>query len=118
MSKYHRIINGETADVYDVLEAFGVTCPAIQHAVKKLLMPGQRGAKSKTHDLKEASASILRAIEMQDKREDELKFRETKRVACDCGHEFLSAAIAPTCPACRETVEPVPPHTAREISES
>ena len=53
-----------SADVYSVLEAFDVTCPALQHAVKKLLMPGQRGAKSEVQDLKEALASVSRAIDM------------------------------------------------------
>lgn len=52
------------ADVYSVLEAFGVTCPAVQHAVKKLLMPGQRGSKSEIQDLDEALVSVSRAIDM------------------------------------------------------
>ena len=34
-------------DVYDVLHAWNVTNPAIQHAIKKLLQPGARGTKSK-----------------------------------------------------------------------
>ena len=38
MSKYDKEINlGVVVDVYDVLEAFGVTCPARAHAIKKLL---------------------------------------------------------------------------------
>lgn len=52
------------ADVYSVLEAFNVTNPAVQHAVKKLLMPGQRGAKSELQDLDEAHLSVCRAIDM------------------------------------------------------
>jgi hypothetical protein len=52
------------ADVYRVLRAFGVTCPAVQHAVKKLLMPGQRGAKDKLQDLEEALWSVSEAIDM------------------------------------------------------
>ena len=66
MSKYHRTIRSETVDVYDVLHAFNVTNPAIQHAVKKLLMPGSRGHKSKTQDLMEAAASVQRAIEIEE----------------------------------------------------
>jgi len=50
-------------DVYDVLAAFGVTCPAIAHAVKKLLCPGKRGHKDRATDLTEAIASIERAVE-------------------------------------------------------
>jgi len=63
-NKYARTINGATVDVYDILAAFNVTCPATQHTVKKLLMPGKRGGKSVTQDLREALASVQRAIEM------------------------------------------------------
>ena len=52
------------ADVYSVLAAFEVDCPARQHAIKKLLMPGQRGAKSTVQDLDEALVSVSRAIDM------------------------------------------------------
>jgi hypothetical protein len=69
MNKYERVfesIDGEEflADVYSVLAAFGVKCPARQHAIKKLLMPGQRGAKSEIQDLDEALVSVSRAIDM------------------------------------------------------
>jgi len=49
--------------VYDVLRAFEVTSPAIQHAVKKLLMPGIRGHKDQLQDVQEAAQSIQREIE-------------------------------------------------------
>jgi hypothetical protein len=71
MSKYHKTIGRDAkgkSDVYDILEAFNVRCPAVQHAVKKLLMPGQRGEKSAIDDLREAKASIERAINMQEHR--------------------------------------------------
>lgn len=64
-SRYHKIIRGQTVDVYDVLTAFGVTCPAAAHAIKKLLMPGQRGAKNCLQDLHEARASVDRAIDLE-----------------------------------------------------
>ena len=69
MSKYQRefiSMDGKvfSADVYRVLKAFGVVCPAVQHAVKKLLMPGQRGAKDKLQDLEEALWSVSEAIAM------------------------------------------------------
>ena len=69
MSKYQKqfiSMGGKVfwADVYRVLRAFGVTCPAVQHAVKKLLMPGQRGAKDKLQDLEEALWSVSEAIDM------------------------------------------------------
>lgn len=64
-SKYSRRIGKEVVDVYDVLMAFNVTNPATQHAIKKLLMPGNRGHKDKITDLKEAHQSIARAIELE-----------------------------------------------------
>ena len=59
-------MNGKVfaADVYSVLAAFGVKGPARQHAIKKLLMPGQRGAKGELQDLDEALVSVSRAIDM------------------------------------------------------
>jgi len=68
MNKYSRLIGKDKAvvDVYDVLKAFNVVCPAIQHAVKKLLAPGQRGMKTVNQDLLEAQQSITRAIELND----------------------------------------------------
>jgi hypothetical protein len=53
------------ADVYAVLEAFAVTCPARQHAVKKLLCSGIRGKGDALQDLQEARDAIDRAIQMQ-----------------------------------------------------
>lgn len=64
-SKYSRRIGKEVVDVYDVLMVFNVTNPATQHAIKKLLMPGNRGHKDKLTDLKEAYQSITRAIELE-----------------------------------------------------
>ena len=66
MSKYHRTIGSQPGqievDVYDVLAAFKVTCPARQHAIKKLLCAGQRGSKSEMQDLEEAAQAVDRAI--------------------------------------------------------
>ena len=64
-SKYSRRTGNEVVDVYDVLMASNVTNPATQHAIKKLLMPGNRGHKDKLTDLKEAYQSIARAIELE-----------------------------------------------------
>jgi hypothetical protein len=52
-------------DVYAVLVAFAVTCPATAHAVKKLLCAGQRGKGSIHADLVGARAAVDRAIEIQ-----------------------------------------------------
>jgi len=64
-NKYQVHIKGNTCDVYDVLKAFDVRNPAIQHAIKKLLMPGKRGHKDKIQDLLEAKQSIVRAINLE-----------------------------------------------------
>ncbi len=58
-------------DIYRVLLLFGVTNPCLQHAIKKLLCAGQRGAKGQKQDVQEAIASLLRYLEMQT--EDEKK---------------------------------------------
>ncbi len=73
--KYLRTITscltGESiqVDVYDVLEAFGVTCQAQGHAIKKLLTPGQRGKGSVEADLHGAMAALCRAMELLRNRE-------------------------------------------------
>ena len=48
--------------------------PATQHAIKKLLQPGERGHKDKLTDLREALASVERAIQMAE--QDIQAFRE------------------------------------------
>lgn len=53
-------------DVYCVLAAFPTGSAAVDHAVKKQLAPGQRGTKSRLQDLKEAHASLGRAIELEE----------------------------------------------------
>ena len=52
-------------DIYDVLVLYNVTCPATQHAIKKLLAAGQRGVKDRLQDLNESKDSIIRAIEIE-----------------------------------------------------
>jgi hypothetical protein len=58
-------------DVYSVIEAFGVTCPGRQQAIKKLLCCGNRGKGSQLDDLIGAEAALSRAIELQKTREKE-----------------------------------------------
>lgn len=64
LGKYDRRIKGKyntgtcTVDVYRVLSAFEITEPELQHAIKKLLAAGQRGAKDYQQDLKEAAVSL------------------------------------------------------------
>lgn len=53
-------------DVYCVLAAFPTGSSAVDHAVKKLLAPGQRGHKDRIQDIKEARDSLTRAIELEE----------------------------------------------------
>jgi hypothetical protein len=53
-------------DVYCVLKAFHVTCPATAHAIKKLLCAGERGKGSRKEDLIGVLAAINRAIELEE----------------------------------------------------
>jgi len=64
--KYSREIKqGVYVDVYDVLKAFQVVDPALQHLIKKALAVGQRGHKDTLTDLIDIRDSAERAIELQ-----------------------------------------------------
>lgn len=64
-SKYHREIKpGVFVDVYDVLHAWRVINPALQHLIKKALQPGERGHKDLEQDLKDIEVSAKRAREL------------------------------------------------------
>ena len=64
-SKYTKQIHGVSVDVYDVLMAWGVTNPALQHLIKKALQCGQRGHKDKQQDLQDIIDSAIRAKELE-----------------------------------------------------
>ncbi len=69
-SKYLRnitpfLVDGK-ADVYAVLKAFNVECPARQHAIKKLLCSGIRGKGDTVQDLNEAKDAISRAVQLEE----------------------------------------------------
>ena len=64
INKYVKTIKGVEIDVYDILKAYDPTHP-IGHAIKKLLMSGNRGFKGYVEDLSEAIQAIEREIEMQ-----------------------------------------------------
>lgn len=66
-SHYHKPVQGLAyVDVYRVLHLFAVTDPCIQHAVKKLLVAGGRGAgKDISRDVQEAIDSLRRWQEMR-----------------------------------------------------
>lgn len=53
-------------DVYRVIELFEVTHPALQHALKKVLCAGDRGAKDWEKDVQEAIDSLNRALQMRE----------------------------------------------------
>lgn len=52
-------------DVYRVLDLFAVTDPCLQHAAKKILCAGQRGAKDVGKDIQEAIDTLTRWQVMQ-----------------------------------------------------
>lgn len=66
--KYERLIIGKrksgncVIDVYRVIDAYGIQCPAVAHALKKLLCTGTRGYKDYPQDLVEAIRSIEEAL--------------------------------------------------------
>jgi hypothetical protein len=67
-SKYLRDVQliGGKIDVYAVLVAFDVACPARQHAIKKLLCAGLRGKGDELQDLRESIDAVKRAIEIKE----------------------------------------------------
>ena len=65
-NKYlHEIKPGIFVDVYDVLMAWNVTNPALQHLIKKALQAGGRGHKSREQDLQDIIDSAIRAKELE-----------------------------------------------------
>lgn len=51
-------------DVYRVLDLFDVTDPCLQHAIKKMLVAGDRGVKDLERDVREAIDTLQRKLEM------------------------------------------------------
>lgn len=65
-NKYlHEIKPGVFVDVYDVLMAWNVSNPALQHLIKKALQAGDRGHKSREQDLQDIIDSAIRAKELE-----------------------------------------------------
>lgn len=72
-SAYQRTIiglDGEkcVVDVYRVLDAFKTDSPPLDHAIKKILCPGTRHAKTREQDLKEAIKSIEAELLLMEQR--------------------------------------------------
>ena len=73
-NKYMReILPGVWVDVYDVLQAWKVTNPALQHLIKKALQPGHRGHKTLEEDLNDIASSAKRAIRLEKNKENYAK---------------------------------------------
>ena len=68
-SHYHKPCPYEYVDVYRVLELFDVTSPCLQHASKKLLVAGGRGAKPAPKDIAEAIVTLTRWQQMRQEEE-------------------------------------------------
>ena len=93
----------ETVDVYRVLLLFGVTDPCIQHAVKKLLVAGGRGAGKDVHrDIQEAVDSLERWKDMR---------AEEAETAPGIGHDGWRGQ-----PFGSPLVDPLPPKIECEIA--
>lgn len=124
--KYLKVIVDPTdgrvshVDVYCVLEAFGVTCPASAHAIKKLLMPGQRGKGDQLADLVGAQAAINRAVDLEQARIGLAKLRREAMERHKAEQEAAAKAVEGTeapvegkpplmmTPTGKETVETIP----------
>lgn len=64
-NKYDREVSpGVWVDVYDVLNAWKVTDPCLQHLIKKALAVGQRGHKDTATDYKDILDSAQRAVDI------------------------------------------------------
>lgn len=59
------VLHLSTLDIYRVLELFEVRSHAVGHAIKKLLMAGNRGAKDYEQDIQEAIDSLNRELQMK-----------------------------------------------------
>ena len=64
-SHYFKDCPYDRIDVYRVLQLFNVTDPALQHAIKKLLVAGGRGSKDIGEDVGEAIVALERWAEMR-----------------------------------------------------
>lgn len=70
---FHDVRHLEFIDVYRVCQLFGVEHPALQHALKKVIAAGKRGAKSSEQDAQEAIDSLERYLAME---EEDIKQRD------------------------------------------
>lgn len=65
-NKYERDVRAlQKVDIYRILSLYAVSDPCLQHAAKKVLCAGQRGAKDQLQDVHEAIASLERFVDMR-----------------------------------------------------
>lgn len=102
VNKYQREIKpGVFVDVYDVIVAFGVSNPGIQHAIKKLLCAGSRGHKDERTDYEEAYVAIFRAIELcESARRCNWIRKDSKWHPECCGSNEFNFPVDEKCPSC------------------
>lgn len=67
---YFKRVPTNEIDVYSVLRAFEVTDPCLQHAIKKLLVPGKRGSKDRDTDVAQAMDALRRYQQMSQESAD------------------------------------------------
>lgn len=54
-------------DIYRIQRLYGMTDPALNHGMKKIMAPGLRkGGKSRRQDIEEAIYSLQRFLELED----------------------------------------------------
>lgn len=74
--QYHKDVSHlKSVDVYRIIRLWEIWDPELQHALKKILAAGQRGAKSTAQDVQEAIDSLVRWQQIQD--EDSLAKAQT-----------------------------------------
>lgn len=125
---YKNVAHLQDIDAYRVLERFGVTDPSIQHAVKKLLVAGGRGAgKDQDQDVQEAIDSLTRFQEMRAEDNREFTFQGVNIVVDgsfpDMGdpafEKMLSKIPTPVFAADKRTkrqVKKMPEETKRQLA--
>jgi hypothetical protein len=83
-------------DVYRVLKLFDVTDPCLQHAIKKLLVAGGRGAgKDISVDVQEAVDSLARWQSMR--AEERSATTTTQLQGCECFSLSVDPNVAGSC---------------------
>ena len=72
-SHYHKPCPYDYVDVYRVLSLWQVTDPCLQHAIKKLLVAGDRGFKDIEKDVNEAIVTLTRWKQMREEENEQNK---------------------------------------------